>query len=87
MSLMVAVIISGDDMDAFILFKKGFVFVLFCLLQVLHQWIAYNGTETLRPQLKHASPPADQEEGKEMSLIGCRGINIAYSKFSSASSR
>lgn len=55
--------------------------------QVLHQWIAYNGTETLRPQLKHASPPADQEEGKEMSLIGCRGINIAYSKFCSASSR
>lgn len=81
MSLMVAVIISGDDMDAFILFKKRFFW------QVLHQWIAYNGTETLRPQLKHASPPADQEEGKEMSLIGCRGINIAYSKFCSASSR
>lgn len=81
MSLMVAVI-SGDDMDAFILFKKGFFF-----WQVLHQWIAYNGTETLRPQLKHASPPAEQEEGKEMSLIGCRGINIAYSKFCSASSR
>lgn len=80
MSLMVAVI-SGDDMDAFILFKEG------SFWRVLHQWIAYNGREILRPQLKHASPPADQEEGKEMSLIGCRGINIAYSKICSASSR
>lgn len=36
MSLMVAVIISGDDMDAFILFKKVFFFFDKCFTSELH---------------------------------------------------